>query len=118
VSEAKKFGTQITNSLQNIMNLGAGQDRVQPNENIQKFYEQLSEAQRKVQHYREDWRACEDSVKSLIESVKDHSDFDVVDGQIFKNFLSENMVMNYNHIELGQIGHLRDRLSQIQNQRF
>ena len=63
--------------------------------------------------HKENWQSCEETVKSLIDSVKDHSDFEVVDSLMFKNFLQENMVMAYHNIDLGPITNLGDRLDQL-----
>jgi hypothetical protein len=36
-------------------------------------------------------------------SLKDHSEFEVIDGTVFKNFLGESLVMNYSNLELQKI---------------
>lgn len=36
-------------------------------------------------------------------SLKDYSEFEVIDGNILKNFMAENFVMNYSNIELQRI---------------
>ena len=33
-------------------------------------------------------------------SLKDHSEFEVMDGNTLKNFMAENLVMNYSNIEM------------------
>lgn len=35
--------------------------------------------------------------------LKDHSAFDVIDGDQLKGFMSENLVMNYSNIELNRV---------------
>ena len=39
-------------------------------------------------------------MKKLVEEVKTYSEFDVLDPVNLRNFLSENLVMNYNNIEM------------------
>lgn len=33
-------------------------------------------------------------------SLKDHSEFEIMDGMTLKNFMAENLVMNYSNIEM------------------
>lgn len=33
-------------------------------------------------------------------SLKDHSEFEIIDGVALKNYMAENFVMNYSNIEL------------------
>lgn len=35
--------------------------------------------------------------------LKSHNEFDVIDGNVFKSFLAENLVMNYSNIELHRV---------------
>ena len=35
-----------------------------------------------------------------MESLKDHSEFEIMDGIAMKNFMAENLVMNYSNIEM------------------
>ena len=70
---------------------------------MKKFYENLSGAQSKVQDYKQDWQEFETGVDSLVDSLKSYSEFDIVDGATMKNFLAENIVMNYSNIEIHKI---------------
>ena len=36
-------------------------------------------------------------------SLKDHSEFEVIDGNTLKGFMAEHLVMNYSNIELQRI---------------
>jgi len=38
-----------------------------------------------------------------MESLNDHSEFDVIDGPTLKTFMAENLVMNYSNIELTRV---------------
>jgi hypothetical protein len=42
----------------------------------------------------------ENNVSNLMLSLKDYSEFEVIDGNNLKNFMAENFVMNYSNIEL------------------
>jgi hypothetical protein len=35
--------------------------------------------------------------------LKSHNEFDVIDGNVLKSFLAENLVMNYSNIELHRV---------------
>jgi hypothetical protein len=35
--------------------------------------------------------------------LKSHSEFDVIDGNVLKGFMAENLVMNYSNIELHRV---------------
>jgi len=63
----------------------------------------LSGAQTKVQDYKQDWNEYEKGVDNLVDSLKSHSEFDIIDGNTMKNFLAENLVMNYSNIEIHKI---------------
>jgi len=39
----------------------------------------------------------------LVEGLKSYSEFDIIDGSTMKNFLAENLVMNYSNIEIHKI---------------
>jgi hypothetical protein len=56
-----------------------------------------------VQQYKEDWYDYEKSISQLMTSLKDHSEFEVIDGNTLKNFMAENLVMNYSNIEMQRI---------------
>ena len=51
----------------------------------------------------EEWKAYEQSVQSLMGCLRQHSAFDVIDGDSLKSFMQENLVMNYSNIELNRI---------------
>lgn len=70
---------------------------------MKKFYENLSGAQNKVQEYKQDWNEYEKGVDNLVGSLKSHSEFDIIDGSVLKNFMAENLVMNYSNIEIHKI---------------
>ena len=40
---------------------------------------------------------------NLVDSLKSYSEFDIIDGSTMKNFLAENLVMNYSNIEIHKI---------------
>lgn len=42
-------------------------------------------------------------MSGLMSSLKDHSEIEVIDGSTLKNFMAENLVMNYSNIELQRI---------------
>ena len=76
---------------------------VEPKTDLKKFYEQLSDAQVQVQRHVEEWKAYEGSVQNLMGCLRQHSAFDVIDGDNLKGFMSENLVMNYSNIELNRV---------------
>lgn len=39
----------------------------------------------------------------MVDSLKSYSEFDIIDGSSVKNFLAENLVMNYSNIEIHKI---------------
>ena len=42
-------------------------------------------------------------MSSLMSSLKNHSELEVIDGGTLKNYMAENIVMNYSNIELHRI---------------
>lgn len=38
-----------------------------------------------------------------MDSLKSYSEFDIIDGSNLKNFLAENLVMNYSNIEIHKV---------------
>ncbi len=56
-----------------------------------------------MQQYKEDWYDYEKSIGQLMSSLKDHSEFEVMDGNQLKSFMAENLVMNYSNIEMQRI---------------
>jgi hypothetical protein len=42
-------------------------------------------------------------MQGLIDSLKDHSEFESIDGNLLKQFMAERLVLNYSNIELQRI---------------
>jgi hypothetical protein len=55
------------------------QKKRQQEEELRKFYENLSDAQVQVQGFKEDWQDYENTVLELLGCLKDHSEFDVIE---------------------------------------
>jgi len=53
-----------------------------------------------VQKYKEEWYDYEKSMTELMKSLKEYSELEVMDGNALKNFMAENLVMNYSNIEI------------------
>ena len=47
-----------------------------------------------------DW---ENNVQNLMCSLKEYSEFEVIDGSVLKCFMAENFVMNYSNIETQRV---------------
>lgn len=60
-------------------------------------------AQSKVQVYKQDWNEFEKGIDNMVDGLKGYSEFDIIDGTTLKNFLAENLVMNYSNIETHKI---------------
>jgi len=56
-----------------------------------------------MSQYKEDWKDYESLIDNLMGCLKDHSEFDVIDGNHLKAWMAENLVMNYSNIELHRI---------------
>lgn len=56
-----------------------------------------------MQDYKQDWAEYEKGVDNLVDGLKGYSEFDIIDGSTMKNFLAENLVMNYSNIEIHKI---------------
>ncbi len=56
-----------------------------------------------MQTYSEEWKDFEKNVTGLMTCLKSHNEFDVIDGNVLKSFLAENLVMNYSNIELHRV---------------
>ena len=56
-----------------------------------------------MQQYKEDWFDFEKNVSHLMGSLKDYSEFEVIDGNMLKQFMAESFVMNYSNIELQKV---------------
>jgi hypothetical protein len=39
----------------------------------------------------------------MVDGLKGYSEFDIIDGPTLKNFLAENLVMNYSNIEIHKL---------------
>jgi hypothetical protein len=100
VKETKRFNQIVSLSLEKITENSKMFD---PKDDLKKFYEQLSEAQVQVQTYSEEWKDFEKNVTGLMTCLKSHNEFDVIDGNVLKSFLAENLVMNYSNIELHRV---------------
>ena len=48
--------------------------------------------------------------------LRQHSAFDVIDGDVLKSFMSENLVMNYSNIELNRVLMQQKNLESDDNQ--
>lgn len=70
---------------------------------MKKFYENLSVAQSKVQDFKQDWNEYEKGVDLMVNGLKGYSEFDIIDGNTLKNFLAENLVMNYSNVDLHKL---------------
>ena len=56
-----------------------------------------------MQEYKQDWNEYERGVDNLVDGLKGYSEFDIIDGSNLKNFLAENLVMNYSNIEIHKL---------------
>jgi hypothetical protein len=45
----------------------------------------------------------EKNISNLMGSLKDYSEFEVIDGNVLRNYMAENFVMNYSNIEIQRI---------------
>jgi len=100
IKQTRRFNEVVQKSLANITEQAL---MVEPKSDLKKFYEQLSDAQVQVQRHVEEWKAYEQSVQSLMGCLRQHSAFDVIDGDCLKSFMQENLVMNYSNIELNRV---------------
>jgi len=78
-------------------------DQIYYHNDLKKFYENLSVAQSKVQVYKQDWNEFEKGIDNMVDGLKGYSEFDIIDGVTLKNFLAENLVMNYSNVETHKI---------------
>lgn len=70
---------------------------------LKKFYENLSVAQTKVQAFKQDWGEFERGVDSMVDGLKGYSEMEIIEGNTLKNFMAENLVMNYSNIEIHKL---------------
>lgn len=56
-----------------------------------------------MQQYKDNWYDYEKNISNLMSSLKDHSEFEVIDGNTLKGFMAEHLVMNYSNVELQRI---------------
>lgn len=56
-----------------------------------------------MQVYKQDWNEFEKGIDNMVDGLKGYSEFDIIDGITLKNFLAENLVMNYSNIEINKI---------------
>jgi hypothetical protein len=45
----------------------------------------------------------ENSMGILMDSLKEHSEFESIDGILLKQFLAERLVLNYSNVELQRV---------------
>lgn len=83
--------------------LNQQKQKLHKEEELRKFYEQLSDAQVQVQNSKEDWQEHEQTMQELMACLKDHSEFDVCDKGFLKSFMTENFVMNFSNIDYNKI---------------
>lgn len=100
--EARKFSKEIVSQLSKITQQDEF-DQIYYHNDLKKFYENLSVAQSKVQVYKQDWNEFEKGIDNMVDGLKGYSEFDIIDGITLKNFLAENLVMNYSNIETHKI---------------
>lgn len=53
-----------------------------------------------MQQFKNDWSNYEQNMSQLIETLKDHSEFESIDGYTLKQFLAERLVLNYSNLEI------------------
>jgi hypothetical protein len=53
-----------------------------------------------VQQFKEDWMNYESNIAILMDSLKEHSEFESIDGNLLKQFMAERLVLNYSNVEL------------------
>lgn len=98
VKEVREFGDKVVDQLAKI----TGKDAQGQDQDISMLYEKLSHAQAQVSKEKEQWEEFENTLKALSQSVENHSEFEIIPGDEFKQFLAENVVMNYSNIELAR----------------
>lgn len=105
LKETKKFNDVVAQSLEKISaskKLIDFDESKNMGEELKRFYEQLSETQQTMSSYKEDWSEYEQSISQLISCLGSHSEFEIIDGNQLKSFLSESFVLNYSNIELNR----------------
>lgn len=106
VSQSSQFNQVVVQSLKQITQtqlLNSQKQKLHKEEELRKFYEQLSDAQVQVQNSKEDWQQHEQTVQDLMACLRDHSEFDVCDKGFLKSFMTENFVMNFSNIDYNKI---------------
>lgn len=98
--ETRKFNDTVSKNLEKLTD---NSQLLHPQQDIKKFYESLSEAQNQVQQFKEDWMNYESNIALLMESLKEHSEFESIDGNLLKQFMAERVVLNYSNVELQRI---------------
>lgn len=56
-----------------------------------------------MQDYKQKWSEFEQGVDCMVDGLKGYSEFDIIDGSTLKNFLAENLVMNYSNVEIHKL---------------
>jgi hypothetical protein len=100
VRETRKFNETVSKNLEKLTD---NSQLLHPRQDIKKFYESLSEAQNQVSQLKDDWMAYEGSISTLLDSLKEHSEFESIDGNLLKQFMAERVVLNYSNIELQRV---------------
>lgn len=72
--------TSLSSITQNKALFEVGNKSRHQEEDLRRFYEQLSDAQLQVANYKEDWNDYERTVKNLMGCLKNHSELDVIEG--------------------------------------
>lgn len=100
--ETSKFTNEVIEKLTMLTHQDEFEQTYFHND-LKKFYENLSIAQQKVQVYKQDWTNFERGIEQMMEGLKDHSDFDIAEGDRLKNYLAESVVMNYSNVEIHKL---------------
>lgn len=56
-----------------------------------------------MQQYKEDWMNYEQNISQLMDSLKQHFEFESIDGTLLKQFMAERLVLNYSNVELQHV---------------
>ncbi len=56
-----------------------------------------------MQQYKEDWMNYEQNINQLMDSLKQHFEFESIDGNLLKQFMAERLVLNYSNVELQHV---------------
>ena len=56
-----------------------------------------------MQAFKQDWGEFERGVDSMVDGLKGYSEMEIIEGNTLKNFMAENLVMNYSNIEIHKL---------------